>query len=156
LREFDPDLAVTDIRTMQDLVDRSLGSQTLAVRLLWIFAGSALLIALAGIYGLLAYNVSQRTRDIGLRMALGASRNNVVQMVLRQAVLLLVIGVGIGIVAAISVGNVLRSFLYGVVPYDAITIAGVCLLLLACGLIASYIPARRASRIDPIKALRWE
>ncbi len=89
LREFDPDLAVTDIRTMQDLVDRSLGSQTLAVRLLWIFAGSALLIAIAGIYGLLAYNVSQRTRDIGLRMALGASRGNVIQMVLRQAVLLL-------------------------------------------------------------------
>ncbi len=89
LREFDPDLAVTDVRTMQDLVDRSLGSQTLAVRLLWIFAGAALLISIAGIYGLLAYNVSQRTRDIGLRMALGATRGNVIQMVLRQAVLLL-------------------------------------------------------------------
>lgn len=156
LREFDPDLAVTDIRTMQDLVDRSLGSQTLAVRLLWIFAGAALLISIAGIYGLLAYNVSQRTRDIGLRMALGATRSNVIQMVLRQAVILLVIGVGIGVVAAVSAGNVLRSFLYGVVPYDATTIIGVCLLLLACGLLASYIPARRASRIDPIKALRWE
>jgi len=140
LREFDPDLAVTDIRTMQDLVDRSLGSQTLAVRLLWIFAGAALLISIAGIYGLLAYNVSQRTRDIGLRMALGATRSNVIQMVLRQAVLLLVIGVAIGIVAAISAGSVLRTFL----------------LLLACGLVASYVPARRASRIDPIKALRWE
>ncbi len=156
LREVDPDLAITDVRTMQDVVDTSLGSQTLAVRLLWIFAGSALLIAIAGIYGLLAYNVSQRTRDIGLRMALGASRGNVIQMVLRQAVLLLLIGVGIGIVAGISVGNVLRSFLYGVLPYDAMTIAEVCLLLLACGLFASYIPARRASRIDPIKALRWE
>ena len=138
------------------LVDTSLGSQTLAVRLLWIFAGAALLISIAGIYGLLAYNVSQRTRDIGLRMALGATRGNVIQMVLRQAVLLLGIGVAIGIVAALSAGSVLRSFLYGVVPYDAMTIAGVCLLLLACGLFASYIPARRASRIDPIKALRWE
>ncbi len=156
LREVDPDMAVMDIRTMQDLVDTSLGSQTLAVRLLWIFAGSALLISIAGIYGLLAYNVSQRTRDIGLRMALGATRGNVVQMILGQAVLLLAIGVGIGIVAAISAGSVLRSFLYGVVPYDAVTIAGVCVLLLACGLLASYIPARRASRIDPIKALRWE
>ena len=156
LREVDPDMAVLDIRTMQDLVDTSLGSQTLAVRLLWMFAGAALLISIAGMYGLLAYNISQRTRDIGLRMALGATRSNVIQMVLRQAVLLLVIGTGIGIVAALSAGSVLRSFLYGVVPYDIFTIAGVCVLLLGCGLLASYIPARRASRIDPIKALRWE
>jgi predicted permease len=156
LREFDPDLVVMDIRTMQDLVDTSLGSQTLAMRLLWIFAGSALLISIAGIYGLLAYNVSQRTRDIGLRMALGATRGNVIQMVLRHAVVLLAMGVTIGIAAAISAGSLLRSFLYGVVPYDAVTISGVCLLLLACGLFASYIPARRASRIDPMKALRWE
>ena len=130
LREVDPDMAVLDIRTMQDLVDTSLGSQTLAVRLLWIFAGSALLISIAGIYGLLAYNVSQRTRDIGLRMALGATRGNVIQMILGQAVLLLAIGVGIGIVAAISAGSVLRSFLYGVVPYDAMTIRG-CLRVAA-------------------------
>jgi predicted permease len=156
LREFDPDLAVVDVRTMQDLVDTSLGSQTLAVRLLWIFAGAALLISIAGIYGLLAYNVSQRTRDIGLRMALGATRSNVVGLVLRHAVLLLAMGVGVGVVAAVSVGSVLRSFLYGVMPYDASTIVAVSLLLAACGLLASYIPARRASRIDPIKALRWE
>src|SRR5579862_2407890 len=156
LRDFDPDLAVMDIRTMQDLVDTSLGSQTLAVRLLWIFAGSALLIAIAGIYGLLAYNVSQRTRDIGLRMALGATRSDVIHLVLRQAVLLLLLGAGIGIVAAVFAGNVLRSFLYGVVPYDLVTIAAVCTLLLACGLLASYIPARRASRIDPMNALRCE
>jgi len=156
LRESDPDLAVLDIRTMQDLVDTSLGSQTLAVRLLWIFAGSALLISIAGIYGLLAYNVSQRTRDLGVRMALGATRANVVSLVLRQAVILLGIGVGIGVVAAISVSSVLRSFLYGVVPYDASTILAVSVLLLASGLFASYIPARRASRIDPVKALRWE
>ncbi|MGB8888376.1 MAG: ABC transporter permease [Candidatus Korobacteraceae bacterium] len=156
LRDVDPDLAVLDIRTMQDVVDASLGSQTLAVRLLWIFAGSALLISIAGIYGLLTYNVSQRTRDIGLRMALGATRTNVIGLVLRQAVLLLAIGVGIGVIAAISAGSVLRSFLYGVVPYDASTIVAVSLLLAACGLFASYIPARRASRIDPIKALRWE
>lgn len=156
LRELDPDLAVLDIRTLQDLVDTSLGSQTLAVRLLWIFAGSALLISIAGIYGLLAYNVSQRTRDLGVRMALGASRGNVIGLVLRQAVVLLGIGVAIGVVAAISAGSVLRSFLYGVVPYDASTIVAVSVLLLACGLFASYIPARRASRIDPVKALRWE
>ena len=156
LRDFDPELVVLKTQTMQDLVDTSLGSQTLAVRLLWIFAGSALLIAIAGIYGLLAYNVSQRTRDIGLRMALGATRSNVTQLVLRHAVVLLGLGVVIGIVAAVSAGSVLRSFLYGVVPYDLATIVAVSLLLLACGLVASYIPARRASRIDPMKALRWE
>ena len=156
LREVDPDLAVTDMRTMQDVVDTAFGSQTFAVRLLWIFAGAALLISIAGIYGLLAYNVSQRTRDLGLRMALGATRGNVIGLVLRQAIVLLAIGVGIGVVAAISAGGVLRSFLYGVVPYDASTILAVSLLLLSCGLLASYIPARRASRIDPVKALRWE
>ncbi|MGC2112267.1 MAG: ABC transporter permease [Candidatus Korobacteraceae bacterium] len=156
LREFDPDMAVTDIQSLQDVVDISLGSQTLAVRLLWIFAGSALLISIAGIYGLLAYNVSQRTRDIGLRMALGATRSNVIRLVLHQAVILLAIGVGIGVAAAIAIGSILRGFLYGVVPYDASTIAAVALLLLVCGFFASYIPARRASRIDPIKALRWE
>ena len=156
LRELDPGLAVLDIRTMQDLVDTSLGSQTLAVRLLWIFAGSALLISIAGIYGLLAYNVSQRTRDLGVRMALGATRGNVINLVLRQAVILLAVGVAIGVVASISVSSVLRSFLYGVVPYDVWTILAVSALLLASGLFASYIPARRASRIDPVKALRWE
>jgi predicted permease len=156
LREIDTSLAVMDIRTLDDVVDTSLGSQTLAVRLLWIFAGSALLISIAGIYGLLAYNVSQRTRDLGVRMALGATRGNVISLVLRQAVFLLGIGVGIGVVAAISVGSVLRSFLYGVVPYDVSTIIAVSVLLLASGLFASYIPARRASRIDPVKALRWE
>jgi predicted permease len=156
LRDFDPELVVLKVETMQELVDTSLGSQTLAVRLLWIFAGAALLISLAGIYGLLAYNVSQRTRDIGLRIALGATRSNVLRLVLRQAVLLLAIGVGIGIVAAVSANAVLRGFLYGVAPYDAATILAVSLLLLACGLFASYIPARRAASIDPMKALRWE
>ncbi|HUI84019.1 MAG TPA: ABC transporter permease [Candidatus Binatia bacterium] len=156
LRDFDPDLLVTDVRTMQEIVDTSLGSQTLAVRLLWIFAGAALLISIAGIYGLLAYNVSQRTRDLGVRMALGATRSSVIALVLRHALVLLATGVAIGVLAAVSAGNVLRSFLYGVVPYDAFTIFAVSLLLLACGLFASYIPARRASRIDPVKALRWE
>lgn len=156
LRDLDPTLAVLDVRTLQDLVDTSLGSQTLAVRLLWIFAGSALLISIAGIYGLLAYNVSQHTRDLGVRMALGATRGNVIKLVLRQAVILLAVGVVIGVVASISVSGVLRSFLYGVVPYDAWTILTVSALLLASGLFASYIPARRASRIDPVKALRWE
>ncbi|HZP22133.1 MAG TPA: ABC transporter permease [Terriglobales bacterium] len=156
LRDFDPDLVVLKSETMQELVDTSLGSQTLAVRLLWIFAGAALLISIAGIYGLLAYNVSQRTRDIGLRMALGATRSNVVGLVLHHALILLGVGVAAGVIAAVSISSVLRSFLYGVVPYDASTIVAVSVLLLGCGVLASYIPARRASRIDPMKALRWE
>ncbi len=156
LRDFDPEMVVMQIHTMPEMVDTALGSQTLAVRLLWIFAGTALLISIAGIYGLLAYNVSQRTRDIGVRIALGATRSNVIGLVLRQAVLLLGMGVAIGVVAAISASNVLRSFLFGVAPYDASTIVAVSVLLLACGLLASYIPARRASRIEPVMALRWE
>ena len=100
-------------------MNQSLGSETLAARLLWIFAGAALLISIAGIYGLLAYNVSQRTRDIGLRMALGATRGNVIHMVLRQAVFLLGSELALGCRRDFR-RKCLRSFLYGVVPYDAI------------------------------------
>ena len=146
-----------DVRTMQDVVDTSLGSQTLAVRLLWIFAGAALLISIAGIYGLLAYNVSQRTRDIGLRMALGATRVNVIQH-----------GVAPGGASVRHRGRHWRRRRYfrrqrvAQLPLWSCALRRIddcrrcALLLLACGLFASYIPARRASRIDPIKALRWE
>jgi ABC-type antimicrobial peptide transport system permease subunit len=141
---------------MQQIVNDSLGDQTLAARLLGIFSLAALLIAVAGIYGLLAYSVSQRTRELGVRIALGAQRNDIVWLVLRHALLLLGFGAGPGLVVAWGASGILRSYLYGARGWDAVTVLFVVFVLGLCGVAASYIPARRAARVDPVEALRSE
>ena len=151
-----PEIAIQDLKPMQQVVDDSLGGQTLAARLLAIFGLAALVIAVAGIYGLLAYSVSQRTRELGVRFALGAQRSDILWLILRHAVILLGIGLAIGLGVAWAAGGVLRSFLYGASGYDAATIALVVLTLGLCGLIASYFPARRAAALNPVIALRTE
>ncbi|HEY1808168.1 MAG TPA: ABC transporter permease [Acidobacteriaceae bacterium] len=156
VHDLAPETAVDDLEPMQQLVDDTLSSQTLAARLLAIFGLAALLIAVAGIYGLLAYSVSQRTRELGVRMALGAQRNDIVWLILRHALVLLGLGTGIGLVAAWITRGVMRSWLYGAAGYDVATIALVVLALGVCGVAASYLPARRAARIDPMEALRSE
>ncbi len=147
---------VLNVQTMPQHIDDQLGSQTLAARLLWIFAIAAVLIAAAGLYGLLSYSVGQRTREIGVRLALGAQRENVLRMILRQASRLLAAGLFIGILAAFFTTKLVRSFLYGVAEHDWLTIVAVSVLLLVVGLVASYIPARRAAKIEPVEALRSE
>ena len=156
VHELNPDLAFADQTTMQQVVDNSLGAQTLAARLLAIFGFVALLIAVAGIYGLLAYSVSQRTRELGVRIALGAPRENILWLVLRHMVLLLAAGTAIGLGVAWAASSVLRSFLYGAAAYDAATVVVVVLVLGLCAFAASYLPARRAASVDPITALRTE
>lgn len=151
---LNPNLAFAEQTTMQEVVDDSLGGQTLATRLLSLFGLAALLIAVAGIYGLLAYSVSQRTRELGVRIALGAQRGDIVWLVLRHAVILLGIGVGVGLAVAWAASGVLRAFLYGLAGYDAATVLLVVLVLGGCGLAASYLPARRAAGVDPVVALR--
>ncbi len=151
-----PEIAIQDLKPMQQVVDDSLGAQTLAARLLAIFGFAALLIAVAGIYGLLAYSVSQRTRELGVRLALGAQRSDILWLILRHAMILLGIGLAFGLGVAWAAGSVLRSFLYGASGYDAATIALVVLALGLCGLIASYFPARRAAALNPVIALRTE
>jgi ABC-type antimicrobial peptide transport system permease subunit len=141
---------------MQKVVDDALGGQTLAARLLGIFGLAALLIAVAGIYGLLAYSVSQRTRELGVRIALGAARPDILWLILRHALILLGIGVGVGLAVSWAAAGVMRSFLFGASGYDAATVLLVVLALGICGLVASYLPARRAAGIDPVEALRSE
>ena len=156
IHSFQPEMALQDTKSMQQVIDDSLSNQTLAARLLSIFGIAALAIAVAGIYGLLSYSVSQRTRELGLRLALGAQRSDVLWLVLRRACILLGIGIAIGACIAWAMGGVLRSFLYGLHTYDAVTVLCVALLLGLCGLAASYLPAHRAASVDPMEALRSE
>lgn len=154
--EVSPDLESSVIDTMDQVVEDSMGSQTLAANLLKFLGGSALIVALSGLYGLMMYMVTQRTQELGVRLALGAQRSNIIRMLLGQAGLLMLAGAAIGLVLAYFSGRVLASFLYGVSAHDAITMSVVTALLILAGLLAAYIPARKASRVDPIQALRGE
>jgi predicted permease len=156
LRQASPELANSNITTMDQIVEDSYGSQMLAAHLLEIFAASALLLCVAGIYGLLAYAVSQRTRELGVRFALGASRSDVIALVMRQAATLVVAGVAIGLALAFASTRLIRSYLYGVSDHDTWTLAAVALLLLLSGAIAAYLPALRATQVNPVEALRAE
>jgi predicted permease len=151
-----PEIAIDSLEPMQQIVDESLGDQTLAARLLGIFGLAALLIAVAGVYGLLAYSVSQRTRELGVRIALGAARGDILWLILRHALLLLAFGVGAGLVVAWLAAGIMRRFLYGAAAADAVTILLVVLTLGLCAVAASYLPARRAAGINPVEALRSE
>lgn len=157
VHDLQPDAALNNVQTMQQVVDNSLGNQVLAARLLGLFAFAGLVIAVAGIYGLLAYSVSQRTRELGVRLALGAQRSAVLWLVLRHALVLLVIGLTLGAIVTAASGKLLTSLLpVKLGGYDALVSLAVALLLTLCGLIASFLPARRAAHIDPVVALRTE
>ncbi len=154
--KFAPDFAPNTAETMVEIVDDSIGSQTLAARLMSIFAGAALLIATAGVYGLLAYSVTQRRREMGLRIAVGATRSDVLMLVLKDAAVLLMLGLGTGITISMLAAHVLRSLLFGVEGHGAVTVISVCLLLAFCGMVAAFVPARRAASVEPMEALRVE
>ena len=124
--------------------------------LLGAFAGTALLLSVAGLYGVMAYSVARRTAELGTRIALGATPGNVVRLVLRQGLLTALIGVASGIAGAIVLTRTLRSFLFGLSPTDPVTFAAVALLLVLVAVVACYIPARRAAKVDPMVALRYE
>jgi predicted permease len=156
LRQASPEFQNATITTMNQIVEDSYGSQRFAAHLLEIFGGSALLLCVAGLYGLLAYVVTQRTRELGVRIALGARRGNLLWLVMRQASAMLLAGVAVGTALALASGRVVRGFLYGVSAHDAWALAGAAALLLASGLMAAYLPARRAAGVDPVEALRAE
>jgi predicted permease len=156
LKQASPELEGATIATMDQIVEDSYGSQRLAAHLLECFGAAALLLCLAGLYGLLAYIVTQRTREMGVRIALGAQRSTLLWMVLRQAGVLLLVGVLAGSVLALAAGRLLRGFLFGVTAHDGWTLAAAAAVLFASGLLAAYLPARRAAHVNPLEALRAE
>jgi putative ABC transport system permease protein len=156
VHSVDPDLPLAKVGTLSALVQSSMAKPLFSTFLLSSFGGIALLLATMGMYGVISYSVGQRTKEIGIRMALGATRSNVFGMILRHGARLTALGILIGLLAALGMTRTMASFLYGVKPTDPVTFAGVSLLLVAVTLLASYVPARRATRVDPMTALHDE
>jgi len=156
VHQVDPGQPVSDLKTMDQRVAMSMGPRRSAVALLSVFAAMALTLAAVGLFGLIRYNVTQRTQEIGVRMALGASRRDVLRMVLGESLRLAVLGVIGGLIAAFALTRVLASLLYGVSATDPLTFAGMAVLLTLVAMLASWVPAHRATRVDPLVALRYE
>jgi len=149
-------LPLASVRTMHEVYGKSVARTSFTIVMLGIAGAMALVLGIIGIYGVISYTVSQRQREIGIRLALGAQRGNVVQMVLRQGTNTALLGVAIGLGIAFALTRLMTSLLFGVTAHDPMTFAAVAALLLFVALLACYIPARRASKVDPIVALRWE
>jgi predicted permease len=156
VRSVDGDVPLTQVRTMQEVLAESVAQRRFQMLLAAVFGATALLLASLGIYGVVSYSVARRTNEMGIRMALGARAGNVYGMVLRQAMTPVVLGLVAGAAGALAAGSVLASLLYEVSPRDPATLAGVALLLAAVGFAACFLPARRATRVDPLEALRYE
>ena len=150
------EISVYGFRTMDEIVSSSMSRSRFNMVLLGIFGLLAIVMAIGGIYALISYSVTQRTHEIGIRMALGAEKGDVLRMVVGQGLKLALIGVAIGIAGALALTRFLSSLLYGVKPTDPLTFIAVSLILIAVALVACYIPARRASKVDPMVALRYE
>jgi len=156
IRALDKGIPVFNVKTMNDVLLTSVGPRRTPMLLLSAFAGVALLLAMIGIYGVTAYYVTQRTQEIGIRMALGAQMSDVMKLVLRGGMALALIGIGVGLAGAFALTRLMTSLLFAVEPTDGVTFASVSLCLLVTASIACYLPARRATKVDPLVALRYE
>jgi putative ABC transport system permease protein len=152
----DADLAMDNVRTMDQVVDESLGGDRFVTYLFAGFAGVALVLAAIGIYGVMSFAVAQRTQEIGVRMALGADSREVLRMILREGMGLALTGLMIGLLGVFMVGRMMKSLLYGVSATDPFAVGGVALVLLGAAALACYVPARRATKVDAMVALRYE
>ena len=153
---MDADLPVFDVKTMTDALSESVAQPRFYAILLGSFAAIALVIAALGIYGVISYAVSQRTRELGIRIALGAQRERVVRLVISQGLMLTLLGIALGVVGAAALTRLISSLLFGVAPADPLTFIGVAALFVLVACLASYLPARRAAGVDPIIAMRAE
>jgi putative ABC transport system permease protein len=156
VRELDPTLPVYNLWSMNELVSKSMVQPRFLALLLATFSGIALFLAAIGIYGVMAYSVAQRTQEIGVRMALGARQYHVLRLVLRQSMVMLVMGTVIGLAGAFALTRLMRTLLFEITATDPLTYVSVIGLLIVVALLASYIPARRATKVDPLVALRYE
>jgi putative ABC transport system permease protein len=154
--ETDSQLAVARVRALRQVVGEATSRQDFNMKLLSVFAGIALLLAAIGVYGMLSYSVRQRSQEIGIRMALGAQAGDVLRMVVRQGMMMAGAGIVLGLAGAFALSRLLTAMLYGVKPYDPATFGAVALVLAVTAMLASWIPARRATRVDPLEALRYE
>jgi putative ABC transport system permease protein len=153
---IDPNQPISEISTLATVVDNSMAQRRLNMLLMGMFGGLAMLLSAVGLYGLLSHAVTQRTKEMGIRIALGAQVGDVLKLVLKQGMMLALIGQVIGLVAAYALTRLIRSLLFGVTPNDALTYMAVVGVLTIVALLACYIPARRATKVDPLIALRYE
>jgi putative ABC transport system permease protein len=156
LSEFEPDRPVSGIGTMQEVVEGSVGSRRFPALLLAAFATLALVLAAVGIVGVVSYSVAQRTQEIGIRMALGARKTDVLKLILSGSMVWVFVGIGLGIAGSLALTRLLGTLLYEVKPWNPLVLGSVCLLLALVSMLASYIPARRAAKVDPMVALRYQ
>jgi len=156
VRALDPEQPIYDARTLAEIRDRSISRQRLNLTLLAIFAGAALALAVIGLYGVLGYTVAQRQREIGVRMALGAQRRDVLGLVVGHGMRLAFVGVGIGLLGALALTRFMSSLLFEIRPFDPLTFFTVTVILPGVALFSCWLPARRAARVDPMVALRYE
>jgi putative ABC transport system permease protein len=157
VQTLDPDLPVYGVRTMEQLIQNTRGvfTRRSTAVLLSSFAAVALLLATIGLYGVMSYGVAQRTREIGVRMALGARPKDVLRLVLKNGLRLTLLGIGFGLVGTLAVSRLISSLLFGTSATDSLTLVGASVFLMGVTLIACYVPARRAAKVDPIEALRY-
>jgi putative ABC transport system permease protein len=154
--KFDKDQPISNIRTMEQVFAETVSRERFQMLLLMIFASLALVLACVGLYGVISYAAVQRTREIGIRMALGAQRKDVLQLVIKQGIAITLIGIIVGLFVALGVMRIVSGMLYQVTATDPVTFIGVAVLLIVVAVLACYLPAHRATKIDPLKALRYE
>jgi putative ABC transport system permease protein len=153
---IDPNQPISNVSTLEKVVDESIAQRRLNMLLMGLFGACAMLLSAVGIYGLLSHAVTQRTQEMGIRMALGAQVSDVLRLVLKQGMMLAIAGEVIGLVGAFVLTRLIRGLLFGITPNDATTFVVVALVLGVVALLACYVPARRATKVDPLIALRYE